>query len=199
MKTIDYYFAPISGYAYLGENRMREIASAAGAIVKYRPVEIGAVFAASNTTPPFKQAEARLAYRQTDMARWAERYGLPVNLTPKYWPSPDKIAISVIIATDVSGLDAGIAAFALLKGVWEQDRNVADESHVRSMLDEAGLPSAGILKLAAAPEIANLRSAYTQEAIGRGVFGSPTYFVGDQMFWGQDRLDFVADALAGHH
>ncbi len=196
MKTVDYYFAPISGYAYLGEKRMREIAAAAGATVNYRPVEIGAVFAASNTTPPFKQAEARLAYRQTDMGRWAKRYGLPVNLKPKFWPAPDKLANCVIIATDVSGYDAGIAAFALLKGVWEQDRNVADAADVRLMLEEAGLPASKILERAAGAEIEALRIAYTQEAIARGVFGSPTYFVGDQMFWGQDRLDFVADALA---
>lgn len=196
MTAIDYYFAPISGYAYLGEKRMREVAQAAGATVNYRPVEIGAVFAASNTTPPFKQAPARLAYRQTDMARWAKRYALPVNLTPKHWPAPDTLAISVIIATDILGLDAGVAAFALLTGVWAQDRNVADEGDVSVMLHEAGLPAAEILKLAGSAEIANLRVAYTQEAIARGVFGSPTYCVGDQLFWGQDRLDFVADALA---
>ncbi|MBC8049519.1 MAG: 2-hydroxychromene-2-carboxylate isomerase [Chitinophagales bacterium] len=199
MKTIDYYFAPISGYAYLGEMRMREVAATTGVRINYRPVEIGAVFAASNTTPPFKQVEARLKYREIDMARWAKRYGLPVNLKPKHWPAPDSLAISVIIATDVSERDAGAAAFALLKGVWAQDRNVADESHVQAMLDEAGLPSADIMKLAASPEIANLRSAYTQEAIARGVFGSPTYIVGDQLFWGQDRLDFVAEALSQTH
>lgn len=191
--VIEYFYAPISGFAYLGEPRLRAIAAAAGAAIRYRPVDIGQVFAASETTPPAKQSAARLSYRNEDMARWARRLGMPLNATPKHWPAPVDLACRCVVGAESVAADVGAASFAILKAVWVEDRNIADPGDLRAALDGAGLDGAAILEAAegAGPAAAE----HTRDAIAARVFGSPTYVVAGERFWGQDRLSFVAEAL----
>ena len=195
--AINYYYAPISGFAYLGEPRLRVIAAETGAEIRYRPVDIGKLFAASGTTPPFKQSAVRLSYRQEEMGRWAAKLGLSVNPAPRYWPTQPDLACRVIYAAEKLGFDIGAVSFALLSAVWVEDRNVADPEHVAAVLNAMDLPASVILAEAQTDTVKAVLEAYTGEAISAGVFGSPTYIVHGVRFWGQDRLDFVADILRG--
>ncbi|MEO0809968.1 MAG: 2-hydroxychromene-2-carboxylate isomerase [Pseudomonadota bacterium] len=190
--VIDYYYAPISGFAYLGEPRLMELARQAKATILFKPVDIAAVFAAAETTPPFKQSPARLAYRFADMKRQAERRGLPLNPKPKYWPVPPALAGRIILSAQSAGYEPHIASFSLLSAIYAQDRDISDEATVLAVLNEAGLDGAGLLELAKTPEAEAAFKKITQDAIDRGVFGSPTYFLGDEMFFGQDRLGDLA-------
>ena len=187
--VIDCYFAPFSGYAYLGHPRLMEVVAETGAELRMMPVDILKVFGASETVSPAKQSEVRRAYRQRDMARWAALRGLPLNTSPKFWPAPSPLPARLILASP----DPAKAAFALLRAVWAQDLNIADAGDVRTALDGAGLD--GDAHLAAANAQAERAEQITQTAIALGVFGSPTFVVGGELFWGQDRLDFVADAV----
>lgn len=193
--TIDYYFAPISGYAYLGHQALMRMADETGAQVNFLPLVIGKVFAASGTTPPFAQSDVRKTYRIADQARWARHYGLPISQVPKHWPTDPVPACKAILAASALEVDQGVASFACLKAVWAEDRNIADADTLADVMTQAGLPAAEILDTASSDAIASEVEAITAKAIAEAVFGSPTYVVNGDRFWGQDRLSFVADAL----
>lgn len=194
--VIDYYFAPISGYAYLGHMPFMDLAAKTGATVRFRPIEIAKVFAAADTTPPFAQSPVRRSYRMQDQARLAARQGLEITPLPAHWPTPPGLACRAILAAGVLGLDQSATSFACLKGVWAEERNIADAEQLAAAFETAGLPATAILTHAETEEVAVLADACTQDAIEGGVFGSPTYVVGQERFWGQDRLEHLADALA---
>lgn len=194
--VIDYYFAPISGYAYLGHRPFMDLAAKAGAIVRFHPIEIAKVFAAADTTPPFAQNPVRRSYRMQDQARLAARQGLEITPLPAHWPTPPGLACRAILAAGVLGFDQDAASFACLKGVWAEERNNADAEQLSAALDAAGLPAAAILNHAETDDISTLADTCTQDAIDAGVFGSPTYIFGQERFWGGDRLEYLADALS---
>lgn len=192
---IDYYYAPISGYAYLGHKALMALAADLGATVRFKPLLIAKVFAAADTTPPFAQSDARKTYRIEDQARWAAQYGLEMNAVPKHWPTNPALACKAILAARQMGVSQDAASFACLKAVWAEERDVAEAEELGAALSDAGLPAADILAAAEAPEITAEMESITDAAIAAEVFGSPTYVVNGQRFWGQDRLSFVAEAL----
>lgn len=194
-RIIDYYFAPISGYAYLGHRPFLALAAETGAQVRFRPIEIGKVFAATGTTPPAAQSDVRKSYRMQDQARLAAAQELPMQATPAHWPTAPGLACRAIVSAGVLGLDQGAAAFACLRAVWAEDRDIADPDQLAAALDAAGLPAAQVMAEAARPEIARAADECTAAAIAAGVFGSPTYVLGTERFWGQDRLELLRDAL----
>lgn len=196
-QRITYYYALASGFAYLGEPELQRIARLAGAEIDYRPVDIQKVFAASGTTPPAVQASARRAYRDQELARFAKRRGLPLNVKPRYWPAPVELASRAVLTAQALEADAPALSFAFLRAVWAEDRNIADPATVAAIVGEAAPVEKreDILSLAADAKIASLYESVTEEAIAAGVFGSPTYVLGDEMFFGQDRLDLLAEAL----
>ena len=194
MGVIDYYFAPISGYAYLGHQALMALAAEMGADVRFHPVLIGKVFAASDTTPPFAQSAPRKSYRIEDQARWAAEYGLEIKPVPAHWPTNPEPAARVILAAGEMGLDQDALTFACLRAVWAEDRNIADLGVLGDILASLGMPP-DVLALADSDPMAAKTQTVTDAAIASGVFGSPTYVVDGQRFWGQDRLGFVRAAL----
>ncbi|MEO9574251.1 MAG: 2-hydroxychromene-2-carboxylate isomerase [Tateyamaria sp.] len=193
--TITYYFAPISGYAYLGHPSLMALAKDHGAKVVFKPLMIAKVFAASETTPPFAQSAPRKSYRIEDQARWAAQKGLAMTATPAHWPTDPGPACKAIIAAGQLGLDQDVITFGCLKAVWAQERNIAETETLADILDAAGCDAAKVLDLAATDAIAAEVQQITEEAIAGEVFGSPTYVYGGQRFWGQDRLDFLGQAM----
>ncbi|MDQ0315755.1 2-hydroxychromene-2-carboxylate isomerase [Amorphus orientalis] len=190
--AIDYFYTPISGYAYLGEPRLMEIARTAGARVRFRPMDIAAVFKASGTTPPAAQSPARLAYRLADLAREAKRAGLPITPKPKHWPVPSAPAGQLILAAEADGIDPHRVSFALLKAIYAEERDISDRTTLAAILTDLGLDADRLIARSETPEIEAAFAANTEAAIAAGVFGSPTYVVGEEMFFGQDRLDALA-------
>ena len=193
--TIDNFYAPISGYAYLGEQRLRDVAEATGAEIRYRPVDIARVFAATETTPPFKQSAARLSYRIEDMKRSAAIAGLTVKATPKYWPAPTDLACRLITAASRLYLDVGKLSFATLRAVWAEELNVADEATMRMLAAREGFDAAALFAEADSLATRTEAEGHTAAAIDAQVFGSPTYVFNGERFFGQDRLDMLAAAL----
>ena len=145
--VIDYYFAPISGYAYLGHQALMALAAEMGAEVRFHPLLIAKVFAATGTTPPFAQSEPRKSYRIEDQARWAAQYGLEINPIPAHWPTNPEPAARIILAAGEMGLDQAALSFACLRAVWAEDRNIAEGETLNSILADLGMPAAEVLAL----------------------------------------------------
>ena len=195
-KTVDYYFAPQSPWTYLGHERLAAIAAKEGAKIRVMPIDLGRVFPASGGLPLPKRAPQRQAYRLAELARFSEHLQLPMNFQPKFFPVSGDDAARLIIAVDMhdGAAQAMRLAGAILRACWAQERNVAEEQTLHDLLKETGLPDERIAQ-ARAPAVQERYDLDTQRAIDVGVFGAPTYIVDGEMFWGQDRLDFVERKL----
>ena len=195
--TVDYFFAPQSPWTYLGHQRLREIARAAGATVRPLPADFGRIFPQSGGLPLPKRAPQRQAYRLVELARFRESLGVPLNLQPKFFPVPADRAARLIIAVDLrDGAEAALnLTGTVLGGVWADQRNIDDNADLAQMLAEHGLPARRI-EDASSPDVQARYDENTQRAIDAGVFGAPSYVIDGEIFWGQDRLDFVARRLA---
>jgi 2-hydroxychromene-2-carboxylate isomerase len=194
-KIIDYYFSPVSPWTYLGHARFTEIARRHGASIAPKPVDYGRIFPLSGGLPVAKRAAQRQAYRLVELARWRDHLGVPMNIEPKYFPYDARLATLAIIAAGDADKAMKLAG-AFLRGCWAEERNMADEAEVAAVIRAAGLDGNALLKQANAPETASRYEAFTDEAIARQVFGAPTYVYKDELFWGQDRLEFLERALA---
>jgi 2-hydroxychromene-2-carboxylate isomerase len=195
--TIDYYFAPQSPWTYLGHLRFWDIARAAGATIRVLPVDLGGkVFPVSGGLPLGKRAPQRQAYRLLELQRFADWLHAPLNLQPKYFPVAGDDAARLIIAVDMRhGTHAAMhIADAVLRAVWVEDRNIADEATLAALLVERELP-ARCLDDAHSQAVDERYQADTEAAIAAGVFGAPSYVVAGEIFWGQDRLDFLERRL----
>ena len=195
--VIDYYFSPQSPWTYLGHQRFADIARAAGAQIEVLPVDLGKVFPVSGGLPLAKRAPQRQAYRLVELPRFSQHLGMPLNLHPKFFPVASDAASRVIIAVDLhDGADAAMAfSAAVMRAVWAEDRNIADEQELASMLKALGLP-ARRADDAHSAAVEERYAANSQRAIEAGVFGAPSYVIEGELFWGQDRLDFVQRRLA---
>ena len=195
--TIDYYFATISPFAYLGFERFTAIAAKYHATVAVKPINLGDVFPISGGLPLSKRAPQRQAYRLVELQRWAKFLGKPMNIQPKFFPvNGDLAAYWILAAGELGNAHALNLAGAVGRAIWEQERNIADSTTMEAIAGEAGLSAASLATRAQAPEIAEKYVALTQEAIALGIFGAPTYVVAGELFWGQDRLDFLDRKMA---
>ena len=186
----------MSGFAYLGMGALCSLAAARKVDVSHRPIDIRRVFAAVEAVAPAAQSSARLEWRRTDMGRWAKRRGLPLNVKPRHWPINADLASCAIIAAQQAGLDGTALARGLLAAVWARDLDISAPETIVRLAEEAGLDGARIVAQAQGSDARLAYERNTADAIAAGVIGSPTYLVGDDMFFGQDRLDFVEDAIS---
>jgi 2-hydroxychromene-2-carboxylate isomerase len=184
MKTIDYYLHPASPWTYLGHERFAAIARRHGAAINVKPVDFGVIFPQSGGLPLPKRAPQRQAYRLMELRRWKEYLGLPFVIQPKHFPVNGNPAAALICAAPEAKRMA--LAGELLAALWRDDRNLADPGLLKEIGSRYG---------AAEGDVAAFER-YTDEALKRGVFGAPSYVYRDEIFWGQDRLEFLDRALA---
>lgn len=195
--TIDYYFAPQSPWTYLGHERFARMSKSAGATVRVKPMDLGGkIFPISGGLPLAKRPPQRQAYRLVELRRFSQFLGIPLHSQPKYFPVPADDGARLVIAVDLQdGAEAAMKiAGAIMAAVWAQERNVGDAQVLAELLAECGL-SAQRLAQAREPDVQARYDSNTQEAIDAGVFGAPSYVVDGEIFWGQDRLDFLERKL----
>ena len=197
MAHIDYYFSTLSPYTYLAGTRVEQVAEKHGASIAYKPLDVVALFGRTGGTPPKDRHPNRQQYRAQELPRQAKKAGLPLNLNPAHWPTNGAPAsYAIIAAAHEGGGDLGRLVHAILRSVWADEKDIAEDGVIRSCLAEAGfspdLADKGLL-LGAETYAANL-----EEAVNEGVFGAPFYVV-DKItrFWGQDRIDDLDLHLAG--
>src|SRR6266568_2128522 len=193
--VIDYYFSVLSDWAYLGGERLERLARRYGVRVNHMPMRLAAIYEGTGGILLHKRSRQRQDYRVVELVRWRDYLGIPVELFPKFYPTDDLLSSCLIIAAKLSGADAGPLANAILRAIWAENRDIADPETLLKIADGLGLD--GETLLANAREAAAIQEfdRYTREAQARGVFGSPFYMFGKEIFWGQDRLQFLEDAI----
>lgn len=196
MPAMDVYFSTISPYTYLALPRFRALAEAHALEVTWKPFDIVALYGRTGGTPPGERHPSRQAYRLADLARQANRAGMPINVEPAFFPTNPAPASYAIIAAQKAG---GGNMFALVETVlascWSEEKNIAEDEVVKTALDMAGFnPSLADSGLFTGAEVYGRN---LEEAVQAGVFGAPSFVTEDgAVFWGQDRLDDLADHLA---
>jgi 2-hydroxychromene-2-carboxylate isomerase len=196
-KTVDYFFTLTSPWTFLGSQRFVEIARRHGAEIRVKPVNYGVIFPQTGGLPLPKRAPARQVYRLMELKRWQAHLGVELNTHPKFFPAPDADAARLVIAAERAGGDPLGLAHAILTAVWTQEKDITDHPTLIEIANATGHDGAALAAAAQEPEAQAAYETQTQEALDRGVFGAPTYIYKDELFWGQDRLDFLDRALAG--
>lgn len=193
-RSVDFYFDFGSPASYLAATQLPKLCADAGTELVWRPMLLGGVFQATGNHSPATIA-AKGPYVFTDLARFARRYGVPLKHNP-HFPVNTLLLMRGATGMQMHEPDRFRAYVdAVFHAMWVEPRNLNDPETVGAVLQEAGFDPGKLLALANAPDVKEQLKIATQEAVQRGVFGAPTMFVGDQMFWGQDRLDFVREAL----
>jgi len=192
MPRLEYFFDYVSPFAYLADTQLPALAERTGAEIVYRPFFLGGVMNAAKNSPPISVPN-KGQYLMVDLRRWTARYGVELNPNPNF-------PLNTLNAMRVSVAALGDANFpklhrALFRGSWVEGKNLADEAVLSSILGEAGLDAAAILARSKEAAVKDTLRRNGEEAVERGAFGAPTFFVGEEMFWGNDRLDFVEEAL----
>ena len=196
MAHIDYYFATVSPFTYLAGTRLEEIAMRHGASITYKPLDVLALFGRTGGQPPKDRHESRRAYRLQELRRQAAKRAMPLTLQPMFWPTnPAPSSYAIIAAQAAGGGDLGGLVHGITKACWADEKNIAEDDVIRAALTAAGfdpgVADRGMLGGAEA------YAANLEEAVSRGVFGAPFYVVGEEKFWGQDRLEDLDLHLAG--
>jgi 2-hydroxychromene-2-carboxylate isomerase len=189
---LEFFFDYGSPFSYLADTQLEGLAGRTGAVVSYRPMLLGGVFKETGNSSPIS-IEAKRKYMNADLERWAKHYGVPALHNP-HFPINTIRLMRGAIAAQRSGVFAAYHR-AIFDAFWRDGLNLGDAAVVRGVLERAGLDA---VRLAAASEEHAVKDALrvaTETAVVRGAFGAPTFFVGDQMFWGNDRLLFVEQAL----
>lgn len=194
-KSVDYYFSCISPWAYLGHSAFMAVAQKHGLEVVYKPLALSRLFPESGGLPLSKRHPMRQAYRIVELQRWRERRQMSFNLQPKFWPFDPTLADRVVIALAGQGLAEKFLPQALA-GVFANEQNLADETVVADMLAGVGLDAKLWIAEANGDATAKTYEANLADGMTCGVFGSPAYVLDGEVYWGQDRIDFLDAALA---
>lgn len=194
-KTVEFLFDVGSPYTYLAYRHLPSIAQAQGARIVWTPVLLGGIFQATGNASP-AEVPAKSLHSQVDLQRWARAYSVPFRMNP-HFPINTLALMRGAVAAQMQGEEVLLRYLgAIFSAMFEQPRNLGEPSEIGAALAGAGLDPAQFLQWIADPAVKEQLKANTARAVERGVFGAPTFFVGDDMFWGQDRLEFVAQALA---
>jgi 2-hydroxychromene-2-carboxylate isomerase len=195
MAEIDYYFTLVSPWTYLGHRALLDLAAEHRAAIRYRPVMLGKVFENSGAVPLAQRPKARQDYRMLELQRWRARRGLPLNLKPKNCPTNPALADRSVIALVEAGRDPGAYMESVFQGCWAEERDIADRAVLAEKLTAAGHDAELVLQAADSEAAERTYAQNTAEAIRIDAIGSPTYVLAGEIFWGQDRLELVAEAL----
>jgi 2-hydroxychromene-2-carboxylate isomerase len=193
--AIDYYVWLLSDWAYLGGVRFVQLAKRHGLKINHIPMRMQDVYAGSGGILLGNRSWQRQAYRITELKRWRSRLGIPVNIDPKFFPCDVDLGSCVVIAGQRRGLPTTDFVNAVMRAIWAEDQNVADPGVLIAIADRCGLEGRELLDAADTEAVRSEYRGNTARALAAGVFGSPFYVFAGELFWGQDRLDMLEEAI----
>lgn len=185
-KQIEFFYDYVSIYSYLADSQLDTLT---GAEIVYRPMFLGAVMEATGNRPP-GTVEAKRNWLHVDISRWAKRYGLPWTMNPVFPQNTLKALRLALVAQKHGAFEA--VHRALFTAIWVDQKDLSSEDLLAEIAKNAGIPFEEIED----PAIKDALKANTNEAIERGAFGAPTFFIGDQMFFGNDRFEMIREVIA---
>lgn len=194
-RSIDYYFSLQSPWAYIGHDIFTKTVSPYDLKVNYKPVVLVDLFSETGGLPLMKRHPVRQRYRMVELQRWRDKRGLTFNLEPQHWPFNARLADGLVIATVEAGHDPDALLRRAYAGVWEQQLKLNDADTLTKLADASGLPGKQLVERAASDDIGAVYEQNRQDALEADVFGSPAYVLDGEVFWGQDRIELLADAL----
>jgi 2-hydroxychromene-2-carboxylate isomerase len=194
-RQVDYYFSFLSPWAYVGHRTFRGLVSTYDLKVNHRPVVLVDLFSETGGLPLMKRHPVRQRYRMVELQRWRDRRGLKFHLQPVNWPFNARLADGVVIAAIELGLDPDRYLARGFAAVWEDQLSLADPATVAKLADESGLPGKELVERSEQEAISVAYEQNRQDALASDVFGSPAYVLDGEVFWGQDRIELLEDAL----
>lgn len=194
-RQIDYYFAIYSPWSFLGHDEFMKICARRDLSVRYRPTPLGDLFKETGGLPLGQRPPIRQKYRWMELQRWRDKRNIAFNFKPKFWPYQGALPDRCVIALTLEQRNPDAFIRRAFSGVWQEDLNLGEESVVANLLREAGENAALIIERAQSPMVEALYAENRNHAITAGVFGAPSYVLDGEVFWGQDRLDLLEDAL----
>ncbi|MEM7302528.1 MAG: 2-hydroxychromene-2-carboxylate isomerase [Pseudomonadota bacterium] len=194
--VIDYYYFGASPFTYFGHDAIQEVAQKHGASLNVKPVNLMGVWAESGAQPPAQRPPVRQRYRFLELQRIAEQRGKAINYKPAFFPADMTLADSATIAILLGGGDPLPYMGRVFAGVWEDEANLADRDEVAKRLTETGHDADEIIARAESGEVAAVREQNTRDATAADAVGVPAYVLNGEVFWGQDRIEFIDAALA---
>lgn len=195
MAHIDYFYTSSSPFSYLGHRAIEAVAKKQGCGIAYRPIDLKAVWAISGAVGPAERPPVRQRYRLLELQRVAEWRGLPINLKPRHFPVDPTLADRATIAILEARQDPSDYMFEIFSAIWARDENISDPAIVEKYLEECGFDAEALLEAAQSDEVGGIRQRNTEAAIEADAVGVPAYVVNGEVFWGQDRIEWIDRAL----
>lgn len=193
---IDYFFTCPSPFAYMGHAQLLKIAETHGKTINFKPFDILGVWGESGAVPPAQRPLVRQRYREIELQRVSEYRNICVNPNPAFFPTNPRLADQAVCALVIMGKDPAPFALAAGRAVWEREMQIADEAVLAELLEECGHESGEVLGVATSDEAGDMRLANTKQAIEQDAVGAPAYVYNGEVFWGQDRLDYLDHMIA---
>ena len=194
-RQVDYYFSLQSPWAYIGHALFREVAATYGLKVNHKPVLLLDLFSETGGLPLAKRHPVRQRYRMIELQRWREKRGLNFHLRPAHTPFNGRLADGVVLAAIEAGHDPDPLLRRAFAAAWEDQLNLADADVLVRLADDSSLPGTALVERSASEDISATYEKNRQDALAVDVFGSPAYVLDGEAFWGQDRIELLADAL----
>jgi 2-hydroxychromene-2-carboxylate isomerase len=194
-RQIDYYFSLQSPWAYIGHKLFREVARTYDLEVNHKPVVLVDLFSETGGLPLMKRHPVRQRYRLIELQRWRDKRGLTFHLQPANWPFNARLADGLVVAAIEASLDPDPFLRRAFAAVWEDQLNLADTATLVKLADDSGLPGKQLVERSGTEEIGKIYEQNRQDALAADVFGSPAYVLDGEVFWGQDRIELLVDAL----
>ena len=194
-RQIDYYFSLQSPWAYIGHALFRDVVATYDLEVNHKPVVLVDLFSETGGQPLLKRHPVRQRYRMVELQRWRDKRGLQFKLQPANWPFNARLADGLVVAAIEAGHDPDPFLRRAFAGVWEDQLNLADAATLVRLADDSGLPGKALVERSGRDEIGQKYEQNRQDALSVDVFGSPAYVLDGEVFWGQDRIELLADAL----
>ncbi len=193
--TVDYYFSAVSPWAYVGHDAFHDMAARRGVTINHRPVALMSVFEQAGTLPLGQRHPTRQSLRWLELQRWREKRGLELNLQPAHWPFAFATADRTIIAAIDAGHDPAALIRGIFAGIWAEEKDLSDEAVLAATADSVGLPGAVLVEASKGDAVDRVYRENTEATLAVGNFGSPSYVLNGELFWGQDRIDLLEDAI----
>lgn len=194
-RQIDYYFSLQSPWAYIGHDPFQRVIKTYSLKVNYKPVVLVDLFSETGGLPLLKRHPVRQRYRLVELQRWRDKRGLNFHLQPANWPFNARLADGVAIAAIEASHDPEPFLRRAFPAIWEDQLNLADAAVLAKLADDVGLPGKQLVERSESEAISAAYEQNRQDALATDVFGSPAYVLDGEVFWGQDRIELLADAL----
>lgn len=195
--TIDYYVWLMSDWAYFGGIRFEQMMARHDITIRYIPMRMQDVYSKSGGILLQDRSRQRRSYRIQEMKRWSSKLGMPINIEPAFFPANVDVASCMVVAAQRQGLKVGGLVNAMMRALWVADADLSDTATLARLAEKSGFDAQKLLAEAREPVIRDEYEANTQRALEAGVFGSPFYVFGGEVFWGQDRLDMLEETIVG--